>query len=204
VYTAEGSNMYNVEETAIKLNTSKQTIYVKMKLQQFKDKVVKNHGQNYISEDLLNLFKSSMKINGDEQDDVEFKGIDDTKKDELTVSQQYERLLNVNKKLMVTLNKQLEIKDAQALERDIQLKSKDNQLDIKDSQIADLNDRLKQEQDLHTHTQILFKNQQPQDKVLLEAHFQDLDVKLEEVKNKMSDRKDRSKGFFSKFFGSKD
>jgi len=72
--------MYNIEETVIKLNTSKQMIYVKMKLQQFKDKLTKNHRQDYISENSLNLFKSSMKINCDELDDVEFKDIDDTKK----------------------------------------------------------------------------------------------------------------------------
>jgi len=64
--------------------------------------------------------------------------------------------------------------------------------------------RLKQEQYLHTHMQILFKNQRPQNKVLLETQFQDLDVKLKEVKNIILDRKDRAKGFFSKFFSSKD
>lgn len=52
--------------------------------------------------------------------------------------------------------------------------------------------------------QILQLRQQPQQEIeALEAHFQDLDTKLEEVKENMIHRKEhqeQSKGFLSRFF----
>jgi hypothetical protein len=56
------------------------------------------------------------------------------------------------------------------------------------SQVKDLNERLAAEQELHRNTQVLFKQQQPQDIKALEAHQHDIDIKLSEIRQNMSIR----------------
>jgi hypothetical protein len=78
---------------------------------------------------------------------------------------------------------------------------KNDYINFLKEQIKELNKKLTAEQELHKNTQILFKEQQPQEQLLLEEHFEDLDNKLEEVKKNMSERKEQqNKGFFSKIF----
>lgn len=83
-----------------------------------------------------------------------------------------------------------------------ELKSLKEQMQTKDIQISEANERLKQAHKLIENNQILLKDKPKQDIFLLEEHFQDLDTKLEEVKNKMADRKEQQnkKSFFSKMF----
>jgi len=73
-----------------------------------------------------------------------------------------------------------------------QLQEKDRQLNTKDR--------------LLENSQVLLKEKPKQDILLLEEHFQDLDSKLEEVKENMQQRKEhqKSKGFFNKIFGGTD
>ncbi len=75
-----------------------------------------------------------------------------------------------------------------------QLKEKDLQIQEKDKQLEKLID-------LNKNSQILQLKQQPQDTKLLEEHFNNLDVKLEEVKNNMNQRKEQQqkKSIFSIF-----
>ena len=64
--------------------------------------------------------------------------------------------------------------------------------------IHELNERLRQEQELNKNNQVL-QLRQPQDIKALEAHFQHLDTKLEEVKDNIQQRKNSqevAKGFF--------
>ncbi|MBU3182887.1 hypothetical protein [Clostridium psychrophilum] len=75
-----------------------------------------------------------------------------------------------------------------------------DQLNKKDIQIQDLNKRLSQEQELHQNTQILFKQQQPKQILQLEAHFEELDNKLIEIKDKMQKKEKDHKGIFKKIF----
>jgi hypothetical protein len=64
-----------------------------------------------------------------------------------------------------------------------------------------LNNRLAAEQELHRNTQVLFKQQQPQDIKVLEAHQREFDIKLSEMKENMEKRKEQQdKGFFSRLF----
>jgi len=81
-----------------------------------------------------------------------------------------------------------------------------NQLNVKDLQINNLNERLKQSLELNRNSQVLLKDKPHEDILLLEEHFQNLDDKLEEVKNKMSDRKEQQekKSFLTRIFKSKD
>ena len=53
---------------------------------------------------------------------------------------------------------------------------------------------------LHKNTQILFKQQQPQQILQLEAHFEELDNKLIEIKDKMQKKDQDHKGLFKKIF----
>ena len=54
--------LYTVEQVANKLNVSKVTIYNKLKLNQFKDKIVISQGQTMIDDNLLSLLKQSIKF----------------------------------------------------------------------------------------------------------------------------------------------
>lgn len=213
---------YTIQDVADKLKISKQAIYVKLKLPMFKNKMPKKHGKTYINEDLFNLIENSLKSNN-----YNFKkeAINNDIENEVAVesSQGEPDLVNYDKNLISTLinqlkekDNQLNIKDNQLKEKDDQLSMKDkqlntkdnqleNQLNIKDGQIGNLNERLKQSLELNKNSQIL-QLKQPQDIKLLEEHFQELDTKLEEVKNKMSGRKDKQehKSIFSKMFKGND
>ena len=51
-----------VEEVAIQLNVSKTSIYNKLKLKQFKNKVLKKQGKSMVDDDLFNLIKETLKV----------------------------------------------------------------------------------------------------------------------------------------------
>jgi len=184
--------IYTVQEVADKLHISKVTVYKKLKLTQFKDKAVTKQGQTMIDDDLLRLINNSLLVKID-------LNIDDS---ETTADIEYEPLnpdnqatssdaLTAYKHLTDTLTKQLTEKDLQF----------NNQLSVKDLQINNLNERLKQSLELNRNSQVLLKDKPHEDILLLEEHFQQLDTKLEEVKENMQQRKtQQSKGLFSKLF----
>jgi hypothetical protein len=69
-------------------------------------------------------------------------------------------------------------------------------------QVKSLNDRLAAEQELHRNTQVLFKQQLPQDVKSLEAHQREFDMKLTEIRNNMEKKKNEQKdSIFKKIFG---
>ena len=193
--------LYTVPEVAHKLHVSNQSIYAKLKRNEYKDKIVLKHGQTFIDDQLFKLIYDNMKVANKFVNDIDIEppkqsqNIDDVALDDEST--------NMNKELFNLLRSQLEKSDAQLKEKDLQF---NNQLIAKDIQINNLNERLKQEQELNKNNQILLKDKPQQDIFLLEEHFQDLDIKLEEVKNKMSDRKEQNekKSLFSKIFKSND
>ena len=193
--------LYTVPEVAHKLHVSNQSIYAKLKRNEYKDKIVLKHGQTFIDDQLFKLIYDNMKVANKFVNDIDTEipkqsqNIDDVALDDEST--------NMNKELFNLLRSQLEKNDAQLKEKDLQF---NNQLIAKDIQINNLNERLKQEQELNKNNQILLKDKPQQDIFLLEEHFQDLDIKLEEVKNKMSDRKEQNekKSLFSKIFKSND
>ena len=167
---------YTVEQASIKLNVSKQSIYNKLKLKEFKDKVFVKQGKKYIDEDLLNLIKDSLNFKGNlNNDDNLHTSVDDEKAQD---SIDDEGLLKLNTTLIDTLIEQLKIKD---------------------KQIDDLNNRLAKEQELTKNMQVLQLKQQPQDIKALEEHFEELDNKLLEIRERMKDKKQK-KGFLNKIF----
>lgn len=170
--------LYDVDQAASKLNVSKMTIYNKIKLKEYKDKVIKKAGKTYIDDDLLNLIQDSLKV----KSNIENSNIENDIKQETATDE--EDLLNFNKDLIDALLEQL---------------------NIKDKQIEELNNRLEQEMDLHKNTQVLFRQQQdkPQNILQLEEHFKEFDEKLNEVREQMQQRKekyDNEKSIFKKIF----
>jgi hypothetical protein len=178
--------LYDVDQAAIKLNVSKQSIYNKIKLKEFKDKIIIKQKKTYIDGDLLNLIKDTLKVKSifnmndnieepEESPNIEAITLDDD-------------LLNLNKDLINTLIEQLKVKDIQ---------------------IQELNNRLAVEQELTKNRQVL-ELRQPKDIKLLEEHFKDLDKNLLDLRERMEQRKETQqqksnehKNIFRKIFNLK-
>ena len=176
--------LYSVEQVSIQLNVSKQTIYNKLKLKEYKDKIVIKQGKSMIDDDLFNLIKDNLKVKsnlnndtniGDSEEPQEPIGEDEPAQDTI--------LLNINKDLIMTLIEQLHHKDIQ--------------IQAKDLQIHELHKLIE-------NSQVLLRDT-PQDIKQLEEHFQDLDNTLIDIKATMQTRKLQQKqkhqnGFFYNIF----
>ncbi len=156
-----------VEETAIQLGVSKTTIYNKLKLKEYKYKMVKKQGKSMIDDSLFNLIQEGLKV----QTEVENKEIENAVNAEISIDE--EGLFNLNKELIENLL---------------------NQLKEKDKQIAELHKLIE-------NSQILLKEEQKKsDKQLyLEEHFKEVDDRLQDLREKMDQRKNDKKSFFKIF-----
>ena len=95
-----------VEETAIQLGVSKTTIYNKLKMKEYKSKLVKKQGKSMVDDSLFNLIQEGLKVQNEEiENDVNA----ETSIDE-------DGLLNLNKELIDNLLEQLKEKDKQISE----------------------------------------------------------------------------------------
>jgi uncharacterized protein (DUF3084 family) len=101
--------------------------------------------------------------------------------------------LSLNEDMIKALISQLKVKDQQLVEKSNQLNQKDVQLNQKDIQIGQLHN-------LMENSQVLLKEKPHQDVLQLEEHFQDLDNKLIEIKDKMQNKDQEHKGFFKNIF----
>ena len=156
-----------VEETAIQLGVSKTTIYNKLKLKEYKSRIVKKQGKSMVDDGLFNLIQESLKV----QNEVENDKIENDVNAEISIDE--EGLFNLNKELIENLL---------------------NQLKEKDNQIAELHKLIE-------NSQILLKEEQKKsDKQLyLEEHFEEVDNKLQDLREKMEQRKSNNKSFFKIF-----
>ena len=163
-----------VDEVAKELKVSKTAIYNKLKLREFRRKVVKKQGKSMIDNELFTLLKDSLKV----KNKVEYKDyIEENKGDvKLEIAIDREDLLNLNKSLIDALIVQLEEKD---------------------KQIAELHKLIENNQVL------LKKEQETKVNILeLEDHFKEFDNKLNSIKEKMNQRKE-NKSFFKNFLKNK-
>ncbi|XZI56439.1 hypothetical protein ACSW9K_16795 (plasmid) [Clostridium perfringens] len=164
-----------VDEVAKELKVSKTAIYNKLKLKEFRRKVVKKQGKSMIDEELFNLIKDSLKVKNKVKNEVEYKGYIEESKDEVKseIAMDREGSLNLNKSLIDTLIAQLEEKD---------------------KQIAELHKLIE-------NNQVLLKKEQETKINMLEFedHFKEVDNKLSSIKEKMNQRKEK-KSFFKNFF----
>lgn len=165
--------LYTVAEVSDLTNLSKVSVYKKLKSKELEPHIIKRKNTTYVTEDGLNLIKSGLKDNIDGLNELNNKNIEE----ELNVDDaEVKEDLNINKELINTLLEQLKEKDVQ---------------------IKDLNDRLKNEQELHRNTQVMLNNKQ--EPKLLEDHFRELDLKLINIRENMQQRKDK-KGLFKSLF----
>jgi len=169
--------LYTVQEVADKLHISKVTIYKKLKLTKLSEMTIMQNEQIMICDELIGLINDSLKTKRDFIDDDKM-AVETVETEDLQVNSDE---LTAYKILTETLIKQLTEKD---------------------NQINDYSERLKQSLELNRNSQVLLKDKPHEDILLLEEHFQDLDSKLEEVKENMKRRKSsqKTKGFFSKIF----
>lgn len=168
--------IYTAQEVADKLHISKVTVYKKLKLPKFSDKTILQNEQIMIDDNLLELINDSLQVKADLTYNNEA-AADTLETDQLQVNND---VLTAYKLLTDTLINQLA--------------EKDNQMNEKDNQIASL---IK----LSENFQVLQKGNSQENILQLEEHFQDLDTKLQEVKENMIERKEQhNKGFFSKIF----
>jgi hypothetical protein len=180
--------LYTVEEASVKLKVSRQTVYTKIKLTKFKNKLVISQGKSMLTEELVNLIESDLNIG-----DASYKEEKALKSDKPILE---DDIVKINEKLVNSLIEQLAGAKEQMKEKDLQLNL---QLAAKDLQIHEMNERLKNEQELNRNNQeLLIKPKQ--DVKLLEEHFQDLDNKFTDIKQDMQERKEPQKGLFKRIF----
>ena len=163
--------MYDINKVSELTGVSKVTIYKKIKkIKELEPFIVRKDDKTYILEDGLRLIKEQLTINNKVNSEVESEVAIEGISTELTI----------NKELINLLTEQL--------------KEKDTQLKEKDKQIAELHKLIE-------NSQILLKEEQKKsDKQLyLEEHFEEVDNKLQDLKEKMEQRKNEKKGFFKNF-----
>lgn len=164
--------MYDINKVSELTGVSKVTIYKKIKkIKELEPFIVHKGDKTYILEDGLKLINEHLTVNKKVNYEVE----DEIATEGLSMD------LTINKELINLLTEQLK-------EKDIQLKEKDKQ-------IAELHKLIE-------NSQILLKEEQKKtDKQLyLEEHFQEVDDRLQDLREKMEQRKNNKKSFF-KIFG---
>ena len=154
--------LYTVQQVSNKLKVSKVTIYNKLKLKEYKARIVKKQGQAMIDDDLVNMIKDGIKFTNKFTDDNNIDTPIESQSDDNTILD--EDLLNLNKELIKALLEQL--------------RQKDKQIDEKDIQIAGLHKLIE-------NNQVLLKERPQKDILLLKEHFQYLDNKLIDIKEQM-------------------
>lgn len=177
--------LMSVSEIAVLTDLSKVSIYNKLKLKEIAPFIIKNKGITYVSEDGVALIKSSLNLKGDDLNTLYNRSIDDDK--EVDVSLDNKGIQDVKVQL-----KELNVEYTNSLKKEIE--SLKGQLDEKDKQITELIG-------LNKNNQVLLKQQQDKEikQLQLEEHFQKVDQKLIDLREKMDQRKEIKKGLFNFF-----
>lgn len=163
--------MYDINKVSELTGVSKVTIYKKIKkIKELEPFIVRKDDKTYILEDGLRLIKEQLTVNNKVNSEIESEVAIEGISTELTI----------NKELINLLTEQL--------------KEKDTQLKEKDKQIAELHKLIE-------NSQILLKEEQKKsDKQLyLEEHFEEVDNKLQDLREKMEQRKSNNKSFLKIF-----
>lgn len=168
--------MYDINQVAQLTGISKVSVYKKLKkLKGIEQYIVKEVDKTYVLEEGVRLIRDSLQVNSKVKNKVK-NDVDE----ECAISDGYEDL-TVNKQLINGLLKQL---------------------DEKDKQIQDLHKQIEELINLNKNNQVLLKQQQDKEinQKLLEDHFQEVDEKLMDLRERMDEKKKSKKkfGFFSK------
>lgn len=144
------------------------------KLKKFDDMVVLKQGKKYITDDLFNLIKEDLKFKNTENDNLNIDNERNSLNDEIATDT--DDLINLNKDLLSALIEQLRQKDKQ----------------------------IEKLHGLIENNQVLLKQEKEVNQLQLEQHIKELDVKLNNAKDKMEKRREdqqqeKKKGLFEKF-----
>ncbi|MCB2357153.1 hypothetical protein [Clostridium estertheticum] len=168
----------SINEISISLGVSKMTIYRKLKVKELKSHIILKQGIQYIDDNGLTMLIGMLKPSRESvKCDV---------KEECTTNITNDEIATDKADFISSLKSEIDFLRSELQEKNIQ--------------INNLSMGLSSEQELHKNTQILFKQQQPQQILQLEAHFEELDNKLIEIKDKMKDKQKDHKGIFKKIF----
>lgn len=169
--------LMSVAEVSALTNLSKVSIYNKIKLKEIQPFIVKNKGITYICEEGINLIKEGLNLKDDSLNYVN----DTLKVDNDIENREFEVELKVlNKEYLNSLKSENEV-----------LKK---QLDEKDKQISELHKLIE-------NSQVLLKEEQKKSEqhLYLVEHFEEVDNKLQDLREKM-DKKGMRKKVCLKFF----
>ena len=176
----------SVSEVSVLTGLSKVSIYNKIKLKEMEQYVVKNKGITYISDEGVSLIKEGLDLKEDT-----LKTLNDSFKintNEIAVSLQNKdfeefkvELKELNKDYLNSLKSENEV-----------LKK---QLDEKDKQIAELHKLIE-------NSQILLKEEQKKSEaqLYLAEHFEEVDNKLQDLREKMDKKRNDKKSFLKNIF----
>ena len=175
----------SVAEVSVLTGLSKVSIYNKIKLKEMEQYIVKNKGITYISEEGIALIKDGLNLKEDT-----LNSLNDSLKlveDEIAISLENKELQDFKVEL-----KELNKDYLNSLKSENEVLRK--QLDEKDKQIAELHKLIE-------NSQILLKEEQKKlDKQLyLEEHFEEVDKRIQDLKDKMEQRRNDKKSFFKIF-----
>lgn len=164
--------MYDINKVAELTGVSKVTIYKKIKnIKELAPFIVNKDDKTYVLEEGLELIKASLQVN---------KNVNYDKKSEIAITD-VSTDLTVNKELINLLTKQLT--------------EKDNQLKEKDKQISELHNLIQ-------NSQILLKEEKHKvdNQLYLLEHFQEVDSKLQDIREKMLEKKSNKHTLLDKIF----
>jgi len=170
----------SINDISISLGVSKMTIYRKLKVKELKPHIILKQGIQYIDDSGLTMLIGMLKPS---RENVKCDG-----KEVVTDNITNDEIATDKEDFISSLKSEIEFLRSELQEKNIQ--------------ISNLNIRLNSEQELHKNTQVLFKQQQQprQDILQLEEHFQNLDDKFIEIKDKMQKKDQEHKGLLQKFF----
>ena len=163
--------MYDINKVSELTGVSKVTIYKKIKkIKELEPFIVRKDDKTYILEGGLKLIKEHLTVNKKVNSEVE---------SELAI-EGISTELTINKELINLLTEQL--------------KEKDTQLKEKDKQIAELHKLIE-------NSQILLKEEQKKtdQQLYLSEHFEEVDNKLQDLREKMEQKRNEKKGLFKIF-----
>ena len=167
--------MYDINKVAELTGLSKVTIYKKIKkVKELEPFIVRKDDKTYILEEGVDLIKGQLTVNNKVNSTVNSEGEDEV------VIQVIPTELTINKELINLLTEQLK-------EKDIQLKEKDKQ-------IAELHKLIE-------NSQILLKEEQKKtdQQLYLAEHFEEVDNKLQDLREKMEQKRNEKKSLFKIF-----
>ena len=164
--------MYDISEVSKLTGVSKVTIYKKIKkMKELEPYIVVKADKTYILDEGIALINSSLQVNKQVNSGVK----NDINRE--VASEGISMDLTVNKELINLLTEQLTEKDRQLREKDKQIEELIN---------------------LNKNNQVLLKQQQDKEitSLKLEEHFQEVDQKLMDLKEKINKPKEEKKSFF--------